>query len=144
MEESWPSFVEIGQNTQKSSRKLKKLVGTQTSLKVCKLKLELYKEFKFDDANNCYMHSPEFPLENETRKILCDFEIQTDLLNPETLPDLRIVNIKIENLTNWDFAVPADLRVKLKEGEKKHKCMVGWLVGFHSISICLGYLTPNS
>ena len=35
-------------------------------------------------------------------------------------PDLIIIN-KNENLQKWDFAVPADHRIKLKESEKKHR-----------------------
>ena len=40
------------------------------------------------------MHKPESVLENETHKILCDFEIQTDHLIPARRPDLTIVKKK--------------------------------------------------
>ena len=39
---------------------------------------ELCKKLKFDHTNKCYMHKQETVLENETNKILRDFEIQTD------------------------------------------------------------------
>ena len=39
---------------------------------------ELCKKFKFVHMNNMYMHKPESVLENETLKILWDFEIQKD------------------------------------------------------------------
>ena len=47
--------------------------------------------------------------------------IQTDHLISAGRQDLVIVNKKKKNCQNVDFAVPADLRVKLKESEKKNK-----------------------
>ena len=41
---------------------------------------ELCKKFKFDLMNKWYMHNPISVLENETHKLLWDFEIQTDHL----------------------------------------------------------------
>ena len=42
---------------------------------------ELCKKFKFDHTKtNVYMHDPKTVMENETRKVLWDFEIQTDQL----------------------------------------------------------------
>ena len=43
---------------------------------------ELHKKFKSDHTNKWYMHNLEPVLENETHKILWDFEIKTDLPNP--------------------------------------------------------------
>ena len=40
------------------------------------------------------IHNPESILENETQKILWDFEIQIDHLFPARRPDLVIVNKK--------------------------------------------------
>ena len=58
--------------------------------------------------------------ENETHKLLWDFEIQTD-----HLIDLVIINLKekekIRTHRIVSFAVPAEHRVKLKENEKKDK-----------------------
>ena len=54
------------------------------------------------------MHSPAPVLENDTHKLLWDFNIQTDQLIPVRIPDLIIINQKEENLKIVDFAVPAD------------------------------------
>ena len=57
------------------------------------------------------MHKPEYALENETRKILCDFEIQ---LITQSRPDLVLIKeIFFFNLVG--FAVSADYRIKSKE-----------------------------
>ena len=41
---------------------------------------ELCEEMKFDHKNKWYMHNPTSVLENETSKLLADFDIQTDHL----------------------------------------------------------------
>ena len=55
---------------------------------------ELCKKFKFDHTNKWYIHNPWSVLENETRKILLGFVIQTDHLISAKQPDLAIVNNK--------------------------------------------------
>ena len=67
------------------------------------------------------MHNPALVLENDTHKLLCDFDIHTDHQISARRPDLIIINKKkrISNIVN--FAVPADHRIKLKECEKKDK-----------------------
>ena len=55
---------------------------------------ELCKKFKFDRTNKYYMLNPEFVLENETHKILWDFEKQTNHLISARQSDLVIVNKK--------------------------------------------------
>ena len=67
------------------------------------------------------MHNPAAVQENDTHKLLWDFDIQTDHLISARRPDLKVINKKKENLQNLDFAVPADHRIKLKESEKKDK-----------------------
>ena len=69
------------------------------------------------------MHNPAPVLENDTHKLLWDFDIQTDHLISARRPDLIIITKKKrkENLQNVDFAVPADHRIKLKECEKRDK-----------------------
>ena len=66
------------------------------------------------------MHNSETVQENETHKILWDFEIQTDHLISAKRPDLVLVNKKkpcrIVNLT-----IPSDYRVKLKESKMRDK-----------------------
>ena len=67
------------------------------------------------------MHNPEPVLENDTHKLLWDFDTQTDHLISTRRPDLIIINIKKRISKIFDFAVPADHRIKLKECEKKDK-----------------------
>ena len=40
------------------------------------------------------MHNPAPVLENDSHKLLWDFDIQTDRLIPARRPDLRIINKK--------------------------------------------------
>ena len=65
------------------------------------------------------MHNPASVLENDTQKILWDFDIQTDHLISARRPDLIIINKKRKFAKFVHFAVPADHRIKLKECEKK-------------------------
>ena len=67
------------------------------------------------------MHNPESILENETHKILWNFEILTDHLTPAKRPDLMIINKKKTTYRKENFAVSADHRVKMKENEKRDK-----------------------
>ena len=83
---------------------------------------EMCKKFKFDNANKWYMHNPEPVLENDTHKLLWDFDIQTDHLILSRRQDLIIINKKKkENLQIVDFSVPTDHRIKLKECETRDK-----------------------
>ena len=82
---------------------------------------KMCKKFSFDHTNKWYMHNPAPVLENTTHKLQWDFNIQTDHLIPARRPDLIIINKKKRNCKIVDFAVPADLRIKLKEYEKKDK-----------------------
>ena len=68
------------------------------------------------------MHNPVPVLENETHKLLWDFDIHTDHLISARRPDLIIINKKKKRICKIvDFAVSADHRIKLKECEKKDK-----------------------
>ena len=70
------------------------------------------------------MLNPTPVLENDTHKLLWDFNIQTDHLIPARRPDLIIINKKKkkrESENIFDFAVPADHGINLKESEKKDK-----------------------
>ena len=68
------------------------------------------------------MHNPEFALENETHKLLWDFEIQADHLISAIRPDLVINNSNNNNKKRTfrivDFTVPVDRRVKSKQSDK--------------------------
>ena len=79
---------------------------------------EMSKKFKFDHANKWYMHNLAPVIENDTHKLLWDFNIQTDHQISARRPDLKIIK-KICEIVN--FAVPADHRIKLKECEKRDK-----------------------
>ncbi len=61
------------------------------------------------------MHKPAPVLENDTHKLLWDFEIHTDHLVSARRPDLIIINKKKRTCKIVDFAVPVDHRIKLKE-----------------------------
>ena len=67
------------------------------------------------------MHNPTAVLENDTRKLLGDFDVHTDHLISARRPDLIKINKKKRNCKIVDFAVPAVHRIKLKECEKKDK-----------------------
>ena len=84
---------------------------------------ETCKKSKFNHTNKWYMHNPEPVLENDTHKLLWDFDIQTDHLISARRPDLIIINKKKKKriCKIVDFAVQADHRIKLKECEKRDK-----------------------
>ena len=70
------------------------------------------------------MHNPAPVLENDSHKLLWDFNIQTNHLIPTRISDLIIINKKKKKKRICkivDFAVPADNRLNLKESEKKDK-----------------------
>ena len=65
---------------------------------------------------------PESVIENDSHKLLWDFEIQTDHLIQVRRPDLIIINTKKKRICkSVDFTVPADHRINLKGSEKKDK-----------------------
>ena len=69
---------------------------------------------KFDHTTKQYMQKPESVLENETHKILWDFDIQTDHLNLPRRQDLVLIKKQPPQKTLpktcdlVDFAVPVD------------------------------------
>ena len=67
------------------------------------------------------MHNPVPVLENDSHKLLWDFNIQTDHLIPARRPDLIIINKRKRICKIVDFAVPGDQRINLKENEQKDK-----------------------
>ena len=71
---------------------------------------EMCKKFKFDHVNKWYMHNPASVLENDTHKLLCDFNIQTDHLISARTPNLIIINKKKKKICQIvNFAVPTFL-----------------------------------
>ena len=73
---------------------------------------ELCKKFKCDHTNKWCMHNPESVLENETHKILWEFQIETDHLISARRPDLITVNKKKRTLPNCGFCRPSWLQGK--------------------------------
>ena len=67
------------------------------------------------------MHNPAPVQENNTHKLLWDFDIHTDHLISARRPNLIIINKKTGTCKIVEFAVPSDQRIKLKECEKKDK-----------------------
>ena len=63
------------------------------------------------------MHNPAPDQENNTHKLLWDFDIQTDHIISARRPDLITINEKKKKKISKivDFAVPADHKIKLKE-----------------------------
>ena len=68
------------------------------------------------------MHNPAPVLENDTHKLLWDFDIHMGHLTSARRPNLIIINKKKKRIYKIvDFGVPANHRIKLKECEKKDK-----------------------
>ena len=84
---------------------------------------EVCKKFKFDRANKWYMHNPESVPENETHKVVWDFDIQTDHQISARRPYLVIVNKKQKTYWIVEFTALVDHRGKLKVGKKRDKYM---------------------
>ena len=60
---------------------------------------ELCKKLKVDHPNKCYRHNPTYVLENDTHKLLWDFDMQTDHVISARRPDLiMIINKKKRKL----------------------------------------------
>ena len=81
---------------------------------------ELYKKLKFDHTNKWYMHNQESVLENETHKLLWDFEILTDHLK-STKPYNFFFKKKGENLQNCRLCCPGWPQSKIERKRKKDK-----------------------
>ena len=83
------------------------------------------KSLKSDHTNKWYIHNPASVLENDTHKILWDFDIQTDHLTSARRPDLIMIKKRERERERTcrivDFAVSAIHKVTLKESEKKDK-----------------------
>ena len=81
---------------------------------------ELRKKFLLNHKNKSYMHNPTSVLENDTHKVLYDFDIQKESLNFDQMS--RSYNKQQQQKKRTCkivvFAVPADHRLILKEREK--------------------------
>ena len=71
---------------------------------------EMCKKFKLDYTSKWYMHNQAAVLENDTHKLLWDFDIQTDHLISTRRPDLIIIIMiktkKKDNLQNCGLCSP--------------------------------------
>ena len=67
------------------------------------------------------MYNPAPVLDNNTHKLLWDFDIYTDHLISARRPDLIIINEKKRTCKIVNFVAAADHRIILKECEKKDK-----------------------
>ena len=67
------------------------------------------------------MHNPAPVQENDSQKLVRDFNKQTDHLIPARRPELIIINKRKRICKIVDLAVPVYHRINLKESEKKDK-----------------------
>ena len=67
------------------------------------------------------MRYPASVLENDTHKLLWDFNIQTDPLIPARRPNPIMINKRKIICKTVDLAVPANHRINVKESENKDK-----------------------
>ena len=65
------------------------------------------------------MHNPAAVLENDTHKLLWDFDVQSPNLGQKTRPYNN--QQKKRTCKIFDFSVPADHRIKLRQCEKEDK-----------------------
>ena len=83
---------------------------------VCKvIHCEMYKKLKFNHTNKWYMHNPVFVLDNDTHKLLWDFDTPTDHQISVRRTNFIMIHKKKRTCRIIDFAVPAAHRIKLKE-----------------------------
>ena len=79
---------------------------------------KLCKRLKFDHTNKWYLHKQEYVIDNETHKILWEFEILTDHPIRARKPSPVLINKKKTTFNLVDFAVPADNSAKNKRKRK--------------------------
>ena len=87
---------------------------------------ELCKWLKFDNTTKWYMHKLNFVQENETHKILCDFEIQTDHLIIARWPGLPLFNKK-KDLSSCGFCSFFEPQSENKRKQRKYLDLAGEL-----------------
>ena len=80
---------------------------------------EMCRKFQFDHTNKSYMPNPAPVRENDSHKLLWNFNIQTDHLIPARRPDLIIINKRKRICKIVDFAVPADNRINWRKVKRR-------------------------
>ena len=86
--------------------------------------LELAKKFNLIEVKESlkwYSHTPEKVLENESSKLLWDFQINTDRTVIASKPDIIFQDKKTNKLYIIDIAIPADANIVKKRIEKIDK-----------------------
>ena len=90
---------------------------------------KLCKRWKFDHSTKWYMYKIESVRENETHKIVSDFEIQTDLLIPTWKPDLEIINEKKKRENLPHSVLCCSIRLQSgNQGKRKERQALGHCV----------------
>ena len=80
----------------------------------------LFKKLKFYYTNKWYMYKRASIRENETHKLLRDFDIQTDHLISAKSPDQEIIKKKKrENLSNSELCCPSEPQSKKSKKAKR-------------------------
>ena len=82
------------------------------------IRKELCKRLIFYHTEKWHIHKSESVQENETHKIIWNFEIQTGHLILARQPDRMLINEKKKTCNLVDFAISADHKVKIKENKK--------------------------
>ena len=82
---------------------------------------EICKKYDLPRAEQWYNHKPEGVTENESIKVLWDFNINTDYEIEHRRPDIVVVLKPEKECLIIDIAVPGDTRIKQKEQEKIEK-----------------------
>ena len=88
---------------------------------------ELYRRIKFDHNNKWCIHKSESILENETHRIIWDFEIQTQYQILTRGSHLVLMNKK-RTYHLVDFTVRMDHKGKIKEREKRKYLDLTWVL----------------
>ena len=89
---------------------------------------EMCKKLKFDHMNKWYMHNPASVLENDTHKLLWDFDIQTDPLISARRLDFIIINKKKRELAKL-WTLLSQLTTELNWREAKIRISTSTLLG---------------
>ena len=81
--------------------------------------LGIVQKLNSDHTNKCYLNDPECLLENETHKLLWDFDIQTDHFVSIKRSDIVIISKKV--LVEWWLYSPGWPQSEIERRLKKYK-----------------------
>ena len=83
-----------------------------------KILWELCRKYGLAAAERWYEHQPDTVTENDSCKLLWDFNVQTDHVIQARRPDVILIDKEINECKIIDFSIPYDSRVNAKEMEK--------------------------